>query len=212
MLTRNLVLMFVAITGVTGCATKQQRMYEPSPTFTVMETVNISDVAIINEGVQTHLWTGNENVFEKEGEWQWVEYVDYTKLVIDPDYKPSRLPEKTPIAVRYTSKIVHFGFDSTALSSKAKKLIQSLGVNAADSILLDGHTDNLGSDKYNMKLGERRAEVVKKYLIKLGVPESRIAAVSHGEREPLNSNKSTSGRQSNRRVVIRFNLRNEAGE
>jgi OOP family OmpA-OmpF porin len=70
-------------------------------------------------------------------------------------------------------------------------------------IRLDGYTDSVGTDAYNMKLSERRATAVKDYLIKeAGVDSSKITAVGHGEADPVADNKTPEGRAKNRRVEI----------
>jgi OOP family OmpA-OmpF porin len=70
-------------------------------------------------------------------------------------------------------------------------------------IRLDGYTDSIGTDAYNMKLSERRATAVKDYLIKeAGVDSSKITAVGHGEADPVADNKTPEGRAKNRRVEI----------
>ena len=70
-------------------------------------------------------------------------------------------------------------------------------------IRLDGYTDSIGTDEYNMKLSERRATAVKDYLIKeAGVDSSKITVVGHGEADPVADNKTPEGRAKNRRVEI----------
>jgi peptidoglycan-associated lipoprotein len=53
------------------------------------------------------------------------------------------------------------------------------------NVVIEGHCDERGSDKYNMGLGQRRADAAKNYLVGLGVAKSRIKTVSYGERQPL---------------------------
>lgn len=67
-----------------------------------------------------------------------------------------------------------------------------------------GHTDSQGSDSYNQKLSQRRAESVRAYLVKQGVPESQMIPKGYGETSPLDTNKTAEGRETNRRVE--FNL------
>ncbi|MFS8513056.1 MAG: anion permease [Planifilum fulgidum] len=68
-------------------------------------------------------------------------------------------------------------------------------------VLIKGHTDSKGSDAYNMKLSQRRAEAVRKALVdRFGVPASMLTAKGYGEREPLVPNDTESNRQKNRRV------------
>jgi OOP family OmpA-OmpF porin len=70
-------------------------------------------------------------------------------------------------------------------------------------IRLDGYTDSIGTDAYNMKLSERRATAVKDYLIKeAGIDSSKITVVGHGEADPVADNKTAEGRAKNRRVEI----------
>jgi OOP family OmpA-OmpF porin len=100
-----------------------------------------------------------------------------------------------------------FDFDKSALTEADLKELQKavafvkkyLGAN----IRLDGYTDSIGTDAYNIKLSERRAAVVKDYLIKEGgVDSSKITAVGHGKAEPVADNKTAEGRAKNRRVEI----------
>ena len=71
-----------------------------------------------------------------------------------------------------------------------------------DPIVVEGHTDSQGSEGYNRKLSQKRADSVRSYLIGRGVAPDRITAVGKGENEPLASNDSAEGRANNRRVEI----------
>jgi outer membrane protein OmpA-like peptidoglycan-associated protein len=67
-------------------------------------------------------------------------------------------------------------------------------------IQLEGHTDSIGTDEYNMKLSQQRAAAVREYLIGQGVPASTVTAMGFGKSAPVASNDSAAGRQRNRRV------------
>jgi outer membrane protein OmpA-like peptidoglycan-associated protein len=67
---------------------------------------------------------------------------------------------------------------------------------------VEGHTDSIGSDDYNQRLSERRADSVRSYLVQQGLPASSIAARGFGESRPVASNDNAAGRQQNRRVEI----------
>ena len=69
-------------------------------------------------------------------------------------------------------------------------------------ILVAGYTDNTGSEAYNQKLSERRADAVRNILEGDGVAAARISTVGYGESQPVASNSTAAGRQLNRRVVI----------
>lgn len=68
------------------------------------------------------------------------------------------------------------------------------------SLNLIGHTDNVGSEAYNLVLSKERADAVKKYLVSKGVQSSNITTMGKGEAEPLVSNETVQGREKNRRV------------
>jgi len=73
------------------------------------------------------------------------------------------------------------------------------------SIMVAGFTDSTGSETYNQRLSERRAESVKNMLVQQGVPPDRIKALGYGESRPVATNATPEGRQMNRRVEIRIN-------
>ncbi|WP_073096381.1 OmpA family protein [Leeuwenhoekiella marinoflava] len=68
--------------------------------------------------------------------------------------------------------------------------------------LIEGHTDSQGSDAYNLKLSDERAASVKDYLIKQGLPATRLSSEGFGESKPVATNATAAGRQQNRRVEI----------
>lgn len=69
-------------------------------------------------------------------------------------------------------------------------------------ILIEGHTDNTGTDDHNQKLSESRAKSVSSYLARQGVLISRITSIGYGESQPVEDNASASGKQANRRVEV----------
>ncbi len=103
---------------------------------------------------------------------------------------------------------IYFDFDQSALkpAERAKldvalKEIEGMK-NPKIIIKLDGHTDNVGTDAYNQALGERRAAVVKKYLLSKGVKAERIELNSYGESKPAVENDTSEHRALNRRVEV----------
>lgn len=70
------------------------------------------------------------------------------------------------------------------------------------NIIIEGHTDNVGSDSNNLALSTRRAESVRSYMLQQGVGGQRMASQGMGESQPIASNDSETGRQENRRVEI----------
>lgn len=70
--------------------------------------------------------------------------------------------------------------------------------------VIEGHTDNVGTDAYNQGLSERRANSVMNAIVAKGIDASRLSAVGYGESKPVASNATAEGRQENRRVVAEF--------
>lgn len=102
---------------------------------------------------------------------------------------------------------VKFSPSKSELSTDAKAALDAFaaqlkGNNKNVFVEIQGHTDNLGSDNYNEKLGEERAQAVRRYLSKQGMPLHRMQVISYGEAEPVADNKTRDGRSQNRRVVL----------
>ena len=105
------------------------------------------------------------------------------------------------------SLMVQFEFGSSELTPDAKQVLNNLGSAlkspqlGADSFLIEGHTDSVGSDEYNQRLSEARAASVKTYLTgSLGVQPSRLETVGKGEAQPLDASNTEAA--VNRRVQI----------
>jgi outer membrane protein OmpA-like peptidoglycan-associated protein len=74
-------------------------------------------------------------------------------------------------------------------------------------VTLEGHTDSVGPESYNLGLSERRAKAVMNYLVRKGTDTSRLKSVGFGETRPIEDNKTESGRASNRRVDLNITSR-----
>ena len=92
--------------------------------------------------------------------------------------------------------------DRTEINEAIDKIRSKGG--KTEIITLTGHTDSIGTDAYNNKLGLRRAEAVKEYLVSHDVPADRIKTESKGKTQPIATNKTAEGRAKNRRVDIDF--------
>lgn len=102
---------------------------------------------------------------------------------------------------------VNFEFNSAKLEVNAQRLLDRVGQSLLDSptftVELQGHTDNIGTDAYNLILSQDRANAVKAYLIGKGVEPERMVARGYGERQPVADNSSAEGRTRNRRVEMK---------
>ena len=109
------------------------------------------------------------------------------------------------IIVKFDSGIL-FDFASSNLKDQAKQNIKSLAGSINEypntDIKIIGHTDNKGTEEYNLGLSEQRAASVKAYAVAQGVPSSRLTTLGKGFSEPIADNNTDAGRAANRRVEV----------
>jgi outer membrane protein OmpA-like peptidoglycan-associated protein len=105
---------------------------------------------------------------------------------------------------------VHFQFDKATLTASDKEALDKIATRLKQEaptarLTVTGHTDSVGSSKYNQKLSDRRAHSVVEYLISQGVPRSEFVSVTGaGESQPVADNKTADGRAMNRRTEIKI--------
>lgn len=99
-----------------------------------------------------------------------------------------------------------FDFGKADLRREAElnlaKVAVILGQYPEMAIQVEGHTDNIGSEEYNLKLSEQRAEAVFRFLVEQGISEARMTTKGFGMSQPVASNETPEGRQKNRRVDL----------
>ena len=99
--------------------------------------------------------------------------------------------------------IAHFEFDQAQLTSESRQKLQTLATamkaHPAARIRIAGNCDELGTTEYNLALGQRRAEVARKYLVELGVADTRVETISYGEERPVASGHDAESHAQNRR-------------
>jgi len=104
------------------------------------------------------------------------------------------------------AKVIYFKVNSAEFTKKTYPVLEAIIAimkkYPASNFRIEGHTDSTGSDEYNMKLSQRRADAVKSYLVEHGISADRLTAKGYGETKPIASNKTASGRAKNRRVEI----------
>ncbi len=109
---------------------------------------------------------------------------------------------------RFINADIFFEFDSSTISTEAEAILRAkaewMQRNPSLAIVIEGHCDNRGTTEYNLALGERRAEGVKRFLIDLGVSETRIRTISYGEERPLDRGDGEAAWSKNRRAHFEF--------
>jgi outer membrane protein OmpA-like peptidoglycan-associated protein len=122
-------------------------------------------------------------------------------------------PPAAPAPARIILRGVNFDYDKSNIKSEFAPILdeaaQTLKDNPDISVRISGHTDSIGSDEYNQRLSERRAQAVKQYLVSKGIASSRLSTEGRGEREPVAQNTkdgrdNPDGRAMNRRAELKI--------
>ena len=112
------------------------------------------------------------------------------------------------ITIVLDEREVHFGFNKSEVGPEFNDLLTNLKEFVEENdyvVTIVGHTDSIGSNKYNFGLSERRAESAKKRLLELGLSPKRILEIEgRGEEEPIATNETKEGRAQNRRVECKL--------
>ena len=104
--------------------------------------------------------------------------------------------------------VVYFDYDSFELKPEARAVLERnaahLQANKKFKVQLEGHTDERGGREYNLALGQKRAETVRRALTLLGVSDTQVEAVSFGKEKPAANGNDESAFAKNRRVEIKY--------
>lgn len=201
-----LVVLLVATVGLTGCATKKW-VDEQISAYGQVTATRISEVENSTEENQKAIseLSAKQAALETEVAKLSEAAKDALKRADEAGYlaKGKFLYEET-LAVND----VTFAFDKASLSDDAKASLDAFakkvkGMTNNAYVEIHGHTDNIGSEAYNLKLGKMRADAVMDYLnMELGVPLFRMNSISYGEYKPIADNSTKDGRAANRRVTL----------
>lgn len=172
----------------------------------------IGSVIIFNEGTSKQK-TVKSPTGEYHAEWQ----PGYHKIVVSAEgYLPVSTQivikgeEDNQVEIKLKKKIaklgkIYFATGSAVIKKKSYSVLNDVvetiaALGTFHYITIEGHTDNVGGEAFNMKLSRRRAQAVKNYLAKKGIVASKLRVVAYGSSKPIASNDSKMGRDTNRRV------------
>jgi len=184
-----------ALVGTTGCATKKYVKQETGAVNT-----RVDEVQGQVEQTQTRLDTHDKQIGQIS---------QTAQDALRRAQEAGKLAEgKFLYETVLTDEKVKFGFDTSDLSPEAMAALDEFAAKIKQDnknvyVEIQGHTDNVGSEKYNEELGLLRAESVRRYLNqKQSFPLHRINVISYGETSPIADNKTREGRSQNRRVAL----------
>lgn len=107
-----------------------------------------------------------------------------------------------------TAKVIYFDFNSYVVKPEFQNLIDAhakyLMANKARKMAIEGHTDQRGGREYNLALGQKRAEAVRRAMDLLGVPDSQVEAVSFGKEKPAATGSDEASMALNRRAELNY--------
>lgn len=206
MLSPSLVLLLIVGVSLTGCATKTY-VNEQITAHGVVTQTKIHEVQGSVEANQKEI--SDLQAKDAQLEKQIAALSETAKDALKRANEAGKLSKgKFVYEVTLTDNDVQFSFDKYKLSDEAKAAldgfaakVKKVGTNAY--VEVQGHTDNIGSEGYNLKLGYKRAEQVMRYLnMEQGIPLFRMNVISYGEYKPLADNSTKDGRAQNRRVTM----------
>ena len=201
----GIAISIIAI-GTTGCATKKYVRNETSSVATKMdEQVTALETSI--EDAQNRLENHDKALTAQGVE---IEKVSGTAMdALERAKAAGKLAEgKLLYEVVLNSDKVTFDFEKSELTGNSKQALDEFASQLKSDnknvyIEVQGHTDSSGDEAFNMTLGERRAEAVRRYLnMEHGIPLHRMNVISYGESAPLTDNDTREHRAENRRVAL----------
>ncbi len=176
---RHLILAFVTVFALVGCAQKPEVQEDTSDSDVVGSDTVDSDT--------TRQGLANQNVGSGVG-------TDMDAAAAGSD---SAMPSEN---------VVYFDFDSSQIGQETRDILSAhaayLAANPGLKVRVEGHADERGTREYNMALGERRANAVTEVLTLMGTGSDRLEVVSYGEEKPVALGHDEYSYQLNRRVEL----------
>ncbi|ANA39928.1 peptidoglycan-associated lipoprotein [Geobacter anodireducens] len=177
---RATLLVVFSIACATGCAKKELIVPEPAVTSASAQPPATEPAAPPAATIDAH------------------EPIAAADIVEDRTAPAGTAAQASPL------KTVYFDFDAWVLTAATREILAAnaewLRKNPGVAVTLEGHTDERGSDAYNLALGEQRAKSAMKYLQTLGIDAGRMTVVSYGEEKPAVEGHDESAWAGNRRV------------
>lgn len=194
----NIVLLLVIFTILSGCAVKRKvppangdetKWQDPPKSDTSAgESSSAEEISAVDK-TKPLTPDNNSNITEESLSTKEISIEDGLPL---EDRKPLNLDD------------IYFDFDRADLSQATRERLESIAVwmetQQSVRLRIEGHADERGTSEYNLALGDRRANAVKRYLTAFGITSGRLKTISYGEEMPADLVQAESGWAKNRRV------------
>ncbi|MRX70075.1 OmpA family protein [Flavobacterium resistens] len=134
------------------------------------------------------------------------------------EIKINKVIEEETLVLEKTYILENINFKSNSIDlnedtiDELERILIFLKKNNSTEILISGHTDDVGSDEYNQRLSDDRAQAIAGYLSNKGISLTRIKTIGYGNSKPIESNKTEEGRNKNRRVEFKITKNNNVYE
>ncbi len=190
--------LLLGIVGLSGCASKRYVGEEVSKSSAASEK-RINEVESQVEATQTRVKDHDTRIAELD---------KTTREALERAQAAGKLAEgKFVYSLVLSDDAVKFPLNGHEISKDAEEKLKDFAERLKSEnknvyLEVQGHTDATGAKLYNYRLGEERAEAVRRYLNKQGIALNRMSTISYGQEEPVDSNKTKAGRAKNRRVVV----------
>ncbi len=185
-------LALLVIGGASACASKEKAAAGPGA----------NRAAEANQASKTpNAQTDTEDLKRKQAE----ETTRLKKAGIDKlkEEEAAKIAAANALAAEKLAK-AYFDFDNYEIKQDYRNPLARdaarIKEHSAENVVVEGHCDERGSEKYNLALGERRAAAVKHYLVSLGVSEKQLQTISYGSERPANNGHDEASWSQNRRV------------
>jgi OmpA-OmpF porin, OOP family len=218
-----LALSLVALLLVSGCATKKFVREEITTTETKLNQKmdqehgkiagQISELSSLNKQLSSRIEQVSDRVTAIDGKTEQAKALGTEAKNLAQSANTAVVDLRTKFDARNNyvvtdTKSVLFGFNKHELTPEATAILDEMARLIAGNknavITLEGYTDSIGSDNYNLALSEKRANAVIRYLVgEKSVDLNRIYYIGMGKANPVADNKTEAGRQENRRVTIK---------
>jgi peptidoglycan-associated lipoprotein len=128
-----------------------------------------------------------------------------SKAVIPVEIAATNIAAVGPMGV---TKVIYFDYDSFTIKPEFQGAVEAhakyMAANKTRKLSVEGHTDERGGREYNLALGQKRAEAVRRALALLGVTDTQVEAVSFGKEKPANSGTDEAALAKNRRAEMNY--------